>query len=105
MEVKIITSEREVNIFEGENIHYKIVSYKNNSDFIDKSQKLLETGTTNFILGCPDSLYDTEQVEQGLGSFIFLSWVHINEFYSIIVKNSVIYITNNGKTIDSTTIS
>lgn len=88
-------------IFEGERITYGNIHYKDKANF----NELVQSATigTVFDLGIPPDWYNSaseKKVELGCFLLITFKGIEDQEYYSLIVKDAIVYITNKGQTID-----
>jgi len=108
MEIKIVEHEKtketfemsyKTHIFEGENIRHEHIYFKDQEDFAKKHKERTDFLSGNMI-GIEDDLCNTEK-EKMCGQFILIYYDKNNERKYIIIRNSKIFITNKGQTIDT----
>lgn len=110
MEIKIVQLQKEENdgfktfIFEGRDICHKVLYYKNRSEFTDLYNR--ESGNGGiYQIGIPNTFWDKSDKEIASGDVLIFKFINDKSIDCVIFcKDCNVFITNNGKTIDSVTI-
>jgi hypothetical protein len=113
MEIKVIsienaegcTSSEMTSIFEGDEISHRLIFWKDNHDFVEKSAKLIKNIESR-CLGIESWMYASEpnpKVTEGY--FLFILYFKDNCPHCLICRHSDVYITNKGQTVDKITIN
>lgn len=107
MEIKVVYGSfpykgKETTIVEGKNISHRQIFFESKNDFLFQFGNLPKS-EESFILGVPEYFWTHENPEDNTirRSFVFITYTN-NEgnFSTVIAMNCIVFITNNGQTID-----
>ena len=102
MEIKIQCDNGETYLFEGKNLFHKFINYESRKDFQDKYTEHTKN-ISGHVIGLPEYCWNNKDKEHENMSGFFLR-IYFgdkkDELNFLIVKDSTIFVTNKGYTID-----
>lgn len=87
-------------LFEGTEIRHKFVGYESIEDFHKQFINYAQN-KSSYALGIPNDYYSKKPEKDTSGGFLLITFInHKDDFNVLVIKDSTVFITNKGQTID-----